>query len=71
MIKGIPLLLIGIGIIVISVFDMYSETVNPELLVDDLDFISDHDLSLIGMISGGILMGLGGLKFILEKQRNS
>ena len=71
MIKGIPLFLIGIGIITSFAFTLYSLTVNPEYPLYDFDLISDYDIQLIGIVFGGVLMGLGGLKFILEKQQIS
>jgi hypothetical protein len=71
MTKGIPLLLIGIGIFTFSIFSMHAEAVKPEFFIDDSDFISNNDISLSGLILGGLLMGLGSLKFFLEKQQDS
>ena len=70
--KGISLLVVGIGIIISSIFSMILEIVNPEIISDEyLDFLSIYNISLFLLFVGVFLMIIGGPKFITEQQKKS
>jgi len=71
MVKGSSLLLVGTGIVISSIFSIIIDLVNPQNIFDDLEYFSDLDMWISFLVLGGLLMFIGGPKFINEKQKNS
>ena len=71
MVKGSSLLLVGTGIVISSIFSIIIDLVNPQNIFDDLEYFSDLDVWISFLVLGGLLMFIGGPKFINEKQKNS
>lgn len=72
MVKGISLLIIGIGIIVGSIFLIIAELANPEIISDEYpEFLSNYNIFLAFLLFGVFLMFIGGPKFYNEQRKET